>query len=72
MTRHLDMTAWSAKDVDRYFAFCDGAYAPSGSAHAAWVEERKRRVGKDGAIEARIENVTVSAPEPDTVEVSFD
>jgi hypothetical protein len=43
-----------------------------GSTHAASVEERQRRVGKDGAIEVRIDNPSVSASEPDTVAVSFD
>ena len=69
---HAWAAAWSTKDVDRYLAFYDSAYAPPGSSHAAWVEQRKRRLGKDGPIEVRIESLKVAATGPNTVEVSFD
>jgi hypothetical protein len=36
------------------------------------VKQRRRRVGKNGATEVRIESLNGSASEPDTVEVSFD
>lgn len=64
--------AWSAKDVDRYLAFYETAYAPPGTSREPWVEQRRQQLSKRGPIDVSIESLNASATGPNTVEVSFE
>jgi adhesin transport system outer membrane protein len=64
--------AWSAKNVSGYLAFYDGAYAPSGMSRTTWMSQRKRLVGKPGAIDVKIDNLVTKPLGPDRVQAVFD
>jgi adhesin transport system outer membrane protein len=64
--------AWSAKNVSGYLAFYDGAYAPSGMSRPTWMSQRKRLVGKPGAIDVKIDNLVTRPLGPDRVQAVFD
>jgi Flp pilus assembly protein TadD/ketosteroid isomerase-like protein len=63
IARAIDLwaAAWSRKDVKAYLAAYAGDFkTPGGESRAAWEAERKKRIGKPGAIQVGIENLRVS------------
>jgi outer membrane protein, adhesin transport system len=63
--------AWSAKDFVGYRGFYAGNFAPSGASQAAWLEQRKRMLGKPGAIAVKVTDIEVRNVSTDTVETRF-
>ncbi|TDP87984.1 adhesin transport system outer membrane protein [Aquabacterium commune] len=62
--------SWRAKDVERYLSFYSKAFAPARSTHAKWAQERRRLVGKEGAIDLKLDGVKAS-PQGDAVQTAF-
>lgn len=53
--------AWSAKDLEAYFAAYDKAFqTPSGQPRSAWEAERRRRIGKAEPIMLDIKNLQIA------------
>lgn len=63
--------AWMAKDADRYFTFYGKDFAPARYTSAKWINERRRLLGKAGAITVKLDNVKAS-PQGEAVVTSFD
>ncbi|MDH6593932.1 ketosteroid isomerase-like protein [Variovorax sp. TBS-050B] len=52
--------AWSARDVERYFAAYVPDFVPNQRVdHAAWEAERRRRIANRSRIEVNIENLVI-------------
>ena len=64
--------AWSAKNVNGYLAFYDGAYAPAGMSRPTWLSQRKRLIGKPGRIDVKIDNLVARPLGTDRVQAVFD
>lgn len=62
--------AWAAKDIDRYLGFYAKDFAPARSTSAKWINERRRLVGKPGAIEVKLDGVKADT-QGDAVVTSF-
>lgn len=63
--------AWSAKDVAGYLAAYTPDYAPEGMSRAAWEKQRKARIGKPGAIEVALSDISVSMQDDTRATVTF-
>jgi tetratricopeptide (TPR) repeat protein len=64
--------AWSAKDVKGYLAHYAGSFkTPGGVSRSKWEAERSSRIGKPGAIQVTVENLSVSTNGPDQATVKF-
>ena len=64
--------AWMSHDVDRYLAFYGPDFKPLKGTRDTWVAERRRLVGKPGAIKVVLGNVQAHALTDTRVETSFD
>ena len=64
--------AWSAKDLDRYFASYGDSFKPAkGESRKAWEATRKDRVSKPASISVEIANQKVSLDGTDNAKVTF-
>ncbi len=63
--------AWSSKDFAAYQSFYTNGFAPSGSNHAAWLNQRKRLVGKAGNISVDVADIEVRNMGGNAVETLF-
>jgi outer membrane protein, adhesin transport system len=63
--------AWSSKNFAAYQGFYTNSFAPSGSNHSAWLNQRKRLVGKAGDISVDVSDIEVRNMGADTVETLF-
>lgn len=63
--------AWSAKDVAGYLAAYTPDYAPQGMSRAAWEKQRKARIGKPGAIEVALSDVSISMQDDSHATATF-
>lgn len=65
--------AWASRDVDAYVAAYVPNYAPADEAggHAAWVQERRRRIADKSRIEVELDDITVVTASPDEAVVRF-
>jgi adhesin transport system outer membrane protein len=64
--------AWTSHDVDQYLGFYAPEFKPSRGTREAWVADRRRQVGKPGAITVTLTNVQAHALTDTRVEISFD
>ena len=64
--------AWMSHDVDRYLSFYGPDFKPLKGTRPAWVAERRRLVGKPGAISVVLGNVQARALSDTRVETRFD
>ena len=64
--------AWMNHDVDQYLAFYGPDFKPLKGSKAAWIAERRRLVGKPGAIKVTLGNIQTHALSDTRVETSFD
>ena len=64
--------AWMSHDVDRYLAFYGPDFKPLKGTKDTWVAERRRLVGKPGAIKVVLGNVQTRALTDTRVETAFD
>ena len=64
--------AWMRHDVDQYMSFYGPDFKPLKGTRAAWIAERRRLVGKPGAIEVVLGNIKTHALTDTRVETSFD
>lgn len=65
--------AWASRDMDAYVAAYVPNYAPSDEAggHAAWVQERRRRIADKSRIEIELDDITVVTASPEEAVVRF-
>ena len=64
--------AWSAKDLDKYFASYGDSFKPAkGESRKAWEATRKDRVSKPASISVEIANQKVSLDGTDNAKVTF-
>lgn len=63
--------AWSAKDADRYLAFYGRGFQPAKGDVAQWQADRRRMLGKPGAIRVGVGQVEVVGATADTVQTRF-
>ena len=64
--------AWMSHDVDRYLGFYGPDFKPSKGSRDAWTAERRRLVGKPGAISVTLSNIQTHALTDTRVETRFD
>jgi outer membrane protein, adhesin transport system len=64
--------AWMSHDADRYLAFYAPDFKPVKGTRAGWVAERRRLVGKAGAIGIALSAVQARALGDTRVETRFD
>jgi outer membrane protein, adhesin transport system len=64
--------AWMSHDVDHYLCFYGPDFKPSKGTRDAWIAERRRLVGKPGAITVTLSNIQTHALTDTRVETSFD
>jgi outer membrane protein, adhesin transport system len=64
--------AWMSHDVDRYLAFYAPDFRPLKGSKAAWVAERRRLVGKPGAIGVALSDVQAHALGDARIETRFE
>jgi adhesin transport system outer membrane protein len=65
-------SAWTSHDVDRYLSFYAPDFRPSKGSKAAWIAERRRLVGKPGAISVKLSAIQTRALGGNRVETSFE
>jgi adhesin transport system outer membrane protein len=65
-------SAWAHHDVDRYLGFYAPDFKPAKGSREAWAAERRRLVGKPGAITVTLSNVQTHALSDTRIETSFD
>ena len=64
--------AWMNHDIDQYMSFYGPGFKPPKGTRAAWIAERRRLVGKPGAIDVALGNIRTRALTDTRVETSFD
>ena len=64
--------AWMAHDVTAYLAFYGPDFKPLKGSKDAWIADRKRLVGKNGAISVSLTNIQTRAITDTRIETSFD
>jgi adhesin transport system outer membrane protein len=64
--------AWMSHDVNQYMSFYGPDFKPLKGSKAAWIAERRRLVGKPGAITVVLGNIQTHALTDTRVETSFD
>ena len=64
--------AWASHDVDQYLGFYGPDFKPLKGTKATWIADRRRLVGKPGAITVTLSNVQSHALTDTRVETSFD
>ena len=63
--------AWSARNVDDYFAAYAPNFSPDGVSHEAWRKQRAERIDKPKVIEVSLSNIRMSVQDDSHVTVSF-
>ncbi len=64
--------AWMSHDVDRYMSFYGPDFKPPKGTKPHWIAERRRRVGKPGAIKVVLGNIQAHVLTDSRVETAFD
>jgi outer membrane protein, adhesin transport system len=65
-------SAWTSHDVDRYLSFYAPGFRPAKGSRADWIAERRRLVGKPGAIAVKLSAIQTHALGGNRVETSFE
>lgn len=66
------LAAWNAKDATRYLGHYADNFTPAmGLSRSAWETLRKKRIGKQGDLQAAISDIQPLACDAKTAEVSF-
>ncbi|CAN1498054.1 Tetratricopeptide repeat [Methylophilaceae bacterium] len=64
--------AWSAKDLDRYFASYGASFQPAkGQSRKAWEEQRKERINKPSKINVSLSKINISVADSNNARVRF-
>lgn len=64
--------AWAGKNVKGYLAhYADDFKVPGGKSRKAWESERRTRIDKPGAIEVKVENISVKRDDANRATVTF-
>jgi len=64
--------AWSAKDLDRYFASYGASFQPAkGQSRKAWEEQRKERIKKPSKISVSLSKINISVADSNNARVRF-
>jgi tetratricopeptide (TPR) repeat protein len=64
--------AWSAKDLDRYFASYGASFQPAkGQSRKAWEEQRKERINKPSKISVSLSKINISVADSNNARVRF-
>ena len=66
------LNAWNRKDVTTYLGAYSDSFVPAmGMSHSAWENLRKKRITKQGDLQATLKNVKPVRCEGNNAEVSF-
>lgn len=74
ITRMLDgwTQAWSAKDMDKYFAAYDASFRPEGGvSREVWESQRAQRIAKPKSINVKAADTEIAVTGKDTARLSF-
>ena len=64
--------AWSAKDLDRYFASYGASFQPAkGQSRKAWEEQRRERISKPSKISVSLSKINISVADSNNARVRF-
>lgn len=64
--------AWSAKDLDRYFASYGASFQPAkGQSRKAWEQQRKERINKPSKISVNLSKINISVADSNNARVRF-
>lgn len=64
--------AWSAKDLDRYFASYGASFQPAkGQSRKAWEQQRKERINRPAKISVSLSNINISVADSNNARVRF-
>lgn len=64
--------AWSAKDLDRYFASYGASFQPAkGQSRKAWEQQRKERINKPSKISVSLSKINISVADSNNARVRF-
>ncbi len=63
--------AWSNKDFDTYIGFYSDQHRPKFHTHRAWVEHRRKRIMRPGAIEVKVSDIKVISESKNLVVLDF-
>lgn len=63
--------AWSAKNVEGYLGFYASDFKPAKGSRAAWEQQRRRLVGKDGAVEVTLDDISTRSQPDGSAITSF-
>ncbi len=65
-------SAWSSKDLDKYFASYADSFKPAkGESRKAWEQTRKERINRPAKIEVEVSNPKVTIEDANNAKVSF-
>jgi tetratricopeptide (TPR) repeat protein len=63
--------SWNDKDFPTYISFYSANHRPSFKTHIAWVEHRRNRIMRPGAIKVRVSNIEIREQDENKVIINF-
>ncbi|MFT7497388.1 MAG: tetratricopeptide (TPR) repeat protein [Urechidicola sp.] len=63
--------SWNDKDFPTYISFYSANHRPSFKTHIAWVEHRRNRIMRPGAIKVRVSNIEIREQGENKVVINF-
>ncbi|MDI1362829.1 tetratricopeptide repeat protein [Methylotenera sp.] len=64
--------AWSAKNLDQYFASYGASFQPAkGESRKAWEQQRRERITRPAKINVEVSNVNITSTEANSAKVRF-
>jgi hypothetical protein len=63
--------SWNDKDFPTYISFYSADHRPNFKTHIAWVEHRRSRIMRPGAIKVKVSNIEIRAHDENKVIVNF-
>ena len=64
-------SAWSAKDIQRYYTFYSPSFGPLKANKAKWMADRQRLVTKPGDITVQLDDIQARTLSPTRAETTF-
>ena len=64
--------AWSAKNLDQYFASYGASFQPAkGESRKAWEQQRRERITRPAKINVEVSNINITSIEANSAKVRF-
>ncbi len=64
--------AWSAKNLDQYFASYGASFQPAkGESRKAWEQQRRERITRPAKINVEVSNINITSTEANSAKVRF-